>query len=267
MFSPESILSDIDINIMEDIPEHIIDLPHFDFESKVENEFMESLTKDFAIGSNRAKKDRELRRQSRDLLRILSDILHQVQNDLSIEVVKDKDDDDRPSDTHRCRDSELVTLRKANKTLEALIDMNRELKKKRREAKALKKLHEMKERKKRKMTTASSFSSLSSEETHHSQETQISHHSHTSQKTLCDHEPDNIQSSQSCLILRSPRPSKHEQRYQPYRYPSQSCMIPQSPLSPIHEQTYQPYHYQSSPQPMYFPQYPSYPQYHYPPFL
>ena len=92
--------------------------------------------------SERAKKDKSLRCKTRKLFDILSSLLNRIQVELPIEISKDCDD--RPYDTNRCRDSDLRTLRKTNKTLEALIEVSRELKKKKKEVKAMKKAQDRK---------------------------------------------------------------------------------------------------------------------------
>mmetsp|Transcript_9961 Transcript_9961/g.9647 ORF Transcript_9961/g.9647 Transcript_9961/m.9647 type:complete len:235 (-) Transcript_9961:84-788(-) len=112
----------------------------------IQQHYIQMLANDFVRGK-RAKKDRELRMKSRKLFEILSSLLHRIQLDHSISVDDDDTDDERPSDSNRCRDSDLRTLRKANQTLLALIDVSRDLKKKKRELKARKKRIQMKSKK------------------------------------------------------------------------------------------------------------------------
>jgi hypothetical protein len=100
---------------------------------KVQDHYMKLLASDYRR-AKRAKQDRDDRASIRRNFEVLSALSHRVQMDHSIDVV---DDDDlcRPSDSFRCRDSNLRTLRKATKTLQELMDMSRQLKKERREMK------------------------------------------------------------------------------------------------------------------------------------
>jgi multidrug efflux pump subunit AcrB len=103
----------------------------------MQQHYIKMLATDFVRGK-RASKDRELRSKSRKLFEILSGLLHRIQVDHSISLSDDGSNDDRPSDSNRCRDSDLRTLRKANQTLLALLDVSRELKKKKMELKSKK---------------------------------------------------------------------------------------------------------------------------------
>jgi len=245
---------------MKDDLGDVMDLRLFDFESKLENDFIDVLTKDSAKSSERAKKDRELRKQSRQLFKILSDLLHRVQNTHSLDVEDEQDDDDHPSDTHRCRDSDLRTLRKANKTLEALIDMSRDLKKKKREAKAMKKLRDMKERKRKKIKRSSSVSLQSSGDSCHREESQVSQDEHVSQKSLYNQVSPYAQPSQAYFHTPQHKYASHES---PFVHPSPAHMFPPPSFSPKHEQTYQTYPF--PPPPMFSSPFPDHGHYHDPP--
>lgn len=148
----ESRLPSIDKHITKGIPQY--DEGIHDFEVNfVQKDYAEILASCFREErSKRAKRDKSLRCKSRKLFDILSSLLNRVQNELPIEISKDCDG--RPCDTNRCRDSDLRTLRKTNKTLEALIEFSREIKKKKNEVKAMKKSKDKKERKKEKVIHA-----------------------------------------------------------------------------------------------------------------
>jgi len=102
-------------------------------DQKMEDHYIKLLASDFRR-AKRAKQDREDRASIRKHFEVLSALSARVQIEHSIDVA-DNDDLCRPSDSFRCRDSNLRTLRKARKTLQELLDINRELKKERREVK------------------------------------------------------------------------------------------------------------------------------------
>ena len=201
------------------------DINEFDHDF-IQNHYMEMLANDFAKGSDRAKKDRELRSKSRKLFQILSDLLHRVQSEHSIEIVDDSNDEDRPSDTNRCRDSDLRTLRKANKTLIELLEVSRDLKKKKREVKAMKKMRDMKARKGKKIRRVSSFCSQSSKDSIVSNETQTTADTYYTQ----DSQYSNMHTPY--VIPQSPTPPPHEQSYQSYPSPTGSMYTPHYPSYP-----------------------------------
>jgi len=103
-------------------------------EHKVQDHYMKLLASDYRRAM-RAKQDRDDRASIRKNFEVLSALSHRVQMDHSIDVV-DNDDLCRPSDSFRCRDSNLRTLRKATKTLQELMKISRQLKKEKREMKA-----------------------------------------------------------------------------------------------------------------------------------
>ena len=145
-------LHSIDNNITNSVSQPCKEIPEYEF-NLVQNDYAEILASCFREErSKRAKRDKSLRSKSRKLFDILSSLLNRVQTELPIESLKDYDG--RPCDTNRCRDSDLRTLRKTNKTLEALIEFSREIKEKKREVKAIKKSEEKKSRKRKTISIA-----------------------------------------------------------------------------------------------------------------
>ena len=126
-------LEDVQIDSIDQLVESLEEDDSED-DQKMEDHYIKLLASDFRR-AKRAKQDREDRASIRKHFEVLSALSHRVQMEHSIDV-SDNDDLCRPSDSFRCRDSNLRTLRKARKTLQELLDINRELKKERREAKA-----------------------------------------------------------------------------------------------------------------------------------
>jgi len=154
---PMDELADIDLGSFDDFinevsdehEEQLEEEEHEEDDHKIQDHYIKLLASDYRR-SKRAKQDRDDRASIRKNFEVLSALSHRVQMDHSIDVV-DNDDLCRPSDSFRCRDSNLRTLRKATKTLQELIKISRQLKKEKREIKAKLKKQQMKAKHTRKI--------------------------------------------------------------------------------------------------------------------